>query len=200
MLGDGGSSTGSRPALRRQWRRRDTPSRGSETVRAQALIERFGPMVFRRACMILRDKDEAKDVMQEVFMTVLRAAPDIEDQASSWLYRVTTNACLNRLRATRRYAALQLRSRELPNSDAAGIGFEDSRVVRELLAAADPTCAAAAVYVFVEGMSHDQAAELLGVSRRTVGNLLERFVSWAQARLADHSECLAATGTEEGKS
>lgn len=31
-------------------------------------------------------------------------------------------------------------------------------------------------------MSHEQAAELLGVSKRSVGNLIERFLTWAQKR------------------
>jgi RNA polymerase sigma-70 factor (ECF subfamily) len=39
------------------------------------------------------------------------------------------------------------------------------------------------VYVFLDGMSHEEAAELLGVSKRTVGNLLERFQAWAQEQL-----------------
>jgi len=34
-------------------------------------------------------------------------------------------------------------------------------------------------------MSHDEAAKVLGVSRRTVGNLVERFTAFARKRLGD---------------
>ena len=51
-----------------------------------------------------------------------------------------------------------------------------------LLAEADEKQAQAAVYVYLDGMSHEEAAELLGVSKRTVGNLIDRFVAWAQRR------------------
>ena len=36
-------------------------------------------------------------------------------------------------------------------------------------------------------MSHQDAAELLNISRRSVGNLLERFNQWARKRLEDPS-------------
>jgi transposase len=32
-------------------------------------------------------------------------------------------------------------------------------------------------------MSHEEAAEVLSVSKRTVGNLLERFAGWAQEKV-----------------
>jgi DNA-directed RNA polymerase specialized sigma24 family protein len=41
------------------------------------------------------------------------------------------------------------------------------------------------VYVYVEGLSHEEAAELLGVSRRTIGNLLDRFVEWAREQVPE---------------
>jgi RNA polymerase sigma-70 factor (ECF subfamily) len=33
-------------------------------------------------------------------------------------------------------------------------------------------------------MSHEEAAQVLGVSKRTVGNLLERFQAWAGEQVA----------------
>ena len=43
-----------------------------------------------------------------------------------------------------------------------------------------PQQAQAAMCVYVGGMSHAEAAEVLEVSRRTVANLFERFNSWAK--------------------
>ena len=54
-----------------------------------------------------------------------------------------------------------------------------------VLAEADPQCASAAVCVYLDGMSHEEAAEVLEVSRRTVGNLLERFAAFARKRLSE---------------
>ena len=51
-----------------------------------------------------------------------------------------------------------------------------------LLRDAEPQQAQAALHVHVDGMSHAEAAKVLGVSRRTVGNLLERFTAWARTQ------------------
>ena len=154
---------------------------------AEELIARFGPMVYRRAKALLRDAEEARDVTQEVFITLVRSQATLEHEASSWLYRVTTNACLNRMRSHRRFNALVAESVERgPRS--VPVAADDQCLVRNLLAQAEPTSAAAAVYVYIEGMSHEEAAQLLCVSRRTVGNLLERFDAWARAALCDPHE------------
>jgi len=54
-------------------------------------------------------------------------------------------------------------------------------LLRRLLAGADEATSKAAVYVYLDGMSHKEAARLLGVSRRTVGNRLNRFKQQAAA-------------------
>ena len=64
---------------------------------------------------------------------------------------------------------------------------DDGLVLRKLLSEAAPDQARAAVYVYIDGMSHQDAAELLNISRRSVGNLLERFNQWARKRLEDPS-------------
>ena len=69
---------------------------------------------------------------------------------------------------------------------------EDLVLIRRLLAAADERQAAAAVYVFLDGMSHEEAAAVLGVSKRTVGNLIERFQAWASTQVGSEAEPPAA--------
>ena len=84
--------------------RRPTP--GSDAF--VALYERAASLVYRRARRMLGDGQAARDVTQEVFLRVLDAFPDVAREAPSvpWLYRVTTNHCLNLLRDGRRQRAL----------------------------------------------------------------------------------------------
>jgi RNA polymerase sigma-70 factor (ECF subfamily) len=151
----------------------------------EELIARFGPMVFRRAKALLRDSEEARDVTQDVLIELVRCRATLDSQASSWLYRVTTNACLNRIRSHRRFAAFVERSARYSASDSSAASADDQYLVRRLLAECEPMSAAAAVYVYIEGMSHEEAAQLLEVSRRTIGNLLERFNVWARDALEE---------------
>ncbi|MEQ1566098.1 MAG: sigma-70 family RNA polymerase sigma factor [Myxococcota bacterium] len=65
--------------------------------------QQFGPMVNRRCRALLRDDEEAREAMQDVFVEVLRRGEGLTVEApSSFLYRTATNVCLNRLRSRRR--------------------------------------------------------------------------------------------------
>ncbi|MCA9539348.1 MAG: RNA polymerase sigma factor [Myxococcales bacterium] len=156
-------------------------------VDLDTLFRTHGPLVYRRALQLLGRHDLAEEAVQEVFIRAMRAGDRFDPRArpSTWLYSITTNYCLNQLRdAARRRELLDARGEEVTPASVA----RDPRkmaALRALLADADPQQAEAAVAVFVEGMAHAEAAEVLGVSRRTVGNLCDRFLSWARARLGE---------------
>ncbi|MHB0857420.1 MAG: RNA polymerase sigma factor [Anaerolineae bacterium] len=59
--------------------------------------------VYNLAYSVLRDHQEAQDMMQEVYLRVWRALPGFraDSKFSTWLYRIVVNACLNRRRSLR---------------------------------------------------------------------------------------------------
>lgn len=151
------------------------------------LFETHGPHVHRRALRLLGNASDAEEATQEIFIRVLRGAGEFrhQSQLTTWLYQITTNYCLNQLRDRQRRT--QLHEGELApaariQGELAPARSDDLALLRRLLAEGDPKQTQAAVYVYLDGMSHDEAAGLLGVSKRTVGNLLERFTAWAKAR------------------
>ncbi len=151
----------------------------------EAIFERYGPMVFRRAKGILGNEDEAKDVTQEVFIRAFLNADRFEHRShvTTWLYRITTNVCLNWIRDAKRRR--ELNQEHFGDREHAAMPTNDRYILaRTLLAEAEEPWALAAIYVHVDGMSHAEAAQLLGVSRRTIGNLLARFERFARERLA----------------
>ena len=153
-----------------------------------ALYRKYAPMVHRRAAAILRSDDEATEATQEVFIRALTGAEAFEARSapSTWLYRITTNWCLKRIRDGRRRRELW-EQHVAPPEGAAEPSTDDPThlvLMRNLLAEADPREASAAIYVYVDGLSHEEAAELLGVSRRTAGNLCDRFVEFGRKHLA----------------
>jgi RNA polymerase sigma-70 factor (ECF subfamily) len=70
-------------------------------------VTEYQPVVFRAACLILRDEAAAEDVAQETFIRAYRAAPKLQPGAEirAWLYRISTNLALNHLRSRRREAS-----------------------------------------------------------------------------------------------
>jgi RNA polymerase sigma-70 factor (ECF subfamily) len=142
-------------------------------------------MVYRRALVLLGDPTEAEDATQEVFVRALKSADKFraESSVSTWLYRITTNYCLNQVRnrSTRR-RLLETHAID-PSEEPSATEPANMIAIRRLLAHADERQARAAVYVHVDGMRREEVAELLGCSVRTVGNLLDRFNEWARREL-----------------
>ncbi len=159
----------------------------------EAWFQRYGTLVYRRALVLLGNPAEAEDAVQEVFIKALDRFGTFrgEAKASTWLYRITTNHCLNQLRNQKRRRAL-LEDPASPDSGLAGAPSQaEIQALRRLLVDADDRQATCAIYIHVDGMSRPEAAEALGVSLRTVGNLLDRFVAWARSRLDPDSDFLA---------
>lgn len=71
---------------------------------ARILTERLVPAIIRQAWRILGDRDEAEDVAQEVMMKLWKQADSWrvgEAKVTTWIYRVTQNLCIDRLRRKR---------------------------------------------------------------------------------------------------
>lgn len=159
-----------------------------DRTQLRAIFDTHGPMVFHRARRLLGNDADAEEAVQEVFVRAFRSADRYETRSSvaTWLYSITTNWCLNRIRDRKRRRELwnEKVAPAEPRSSGA-LSHEEIIALRAVLAEADERQAQAAVCVYMDGMSHEEAAEVLGVSRRTVGNLLERFAAFARARLSN---------------
>jgi RNA polymerase sigma-70 factor, ECF subfamily len=149
----------------------------------QELYRRYGSLVYRRALRMLGDQQAARDACQEVFLRLLRSLPEFE-QASpvTWLYKVTTNHCLNLIRDEQRRRELlaihvaHAPDTQMPSSLSVLLrGFPEE--LREI-----------AVYYFVDEMSQEKIAEILGISQRTVCNRLAVFRGLAKSAWVDDSK------------
>jgi RNA polymerase sigma-70 factor (ECF subfamily) len=145
----------------------------------EALYSRYSRSVWRRAKRILADDDAAKDVTQEVFLRAIRVDTKDAFEASpmGWLYRVTTNLCLNRLRDAKRRAEILS---GCPLDETQARDSDTQILIRCVLERVPAELQDVAVYYYVDELSHDEIASILGVSRRTVGNRLAIFHSVAR--------------------
>jgi RNA polymerase sigma-70 factor (ECF subfamily) len=144
-----------------------------------SLYLRLGPLIYRRCLRLLGDVESARDATQEVFVRTLRHADELRDDRGClpWLYRVATNYCLNHLRDGGR---VELRDpNEVPEAEVAFHAADSSLLARErllgLLRELDEVEGSIVVYAFMDGMTQDEIARVLGLSRRTVNKKLGRF-------------------------
>jgi RNA polymerase sigma-70 factor (ECF subfamily) len=148
------------------------------------LYRRLGPLIYRRCLRLLRDPDNARDATQEVFVRALKHAGKLrpDRECLPWLYRVATNYCLN-----------QIRDRK-PEDDRAPEEILQQGSGERLLAARqqlillldkfDEKTRQVAVYSLLDGMTQEEIAEVMGLSRKTVGKKLSRFTDRAKELIA----------------
>lgn len=65
--------------------------------------------VLNLAFRMMKDRDQAEDILMDVFVLVPKAVKGFrgESALSTWLYRLTVNACLMKLRAQKRHRELE---------------------------------------------------------------------------------------------
>jgi RNA polymerase sigma-70 factor, ECF subfamily len=163
------------------------------------LYQKLAPAIFVHCRRILRSPAAASDATQEVFVRVLspgRALPT-GDELLRYLYRISTNVCLNQLRANRRHAAAAP-ALALRQGTASIEGDHAARqFVSALLDRTDETGAAVAVMHYIDGMSQVEIAETLGITRRTVFNRLRKLEALAARLLAPAAPGFVGSGGQE---
>lgn len=155
------------------------PPGGVDTSgRVSSLYRKYGPAIYSRCRRLLKDDALAEDATQEVFVRVLRhieSAPD-DAAALAWIYRISTNYCLNQIRDRSRQAEPTAPS-DIPEatSDHPEPELMDRDLAMKLVSRAPEKLRATAVLYYVDGMEQEQVAKTLGISRRTVINRLQEF-------------------------
>jgi len=156
---------------------------GNETA-FEMLVRRHEDTVFRLASRILNGNNaEARDVAQEVFIRLWEKPRAWKPTArfTTWLYRVTTNHALNRLRSTKLKSIFSLTdytSDYFPSSDETPdqrmTRKEDNVLFEEKFNKLPPRQKAALHLRYREDMSITEVADSLGVSVKSVESLLFR--------------------------
>lgn len=164
-----------------------TGARLMELVRADRrdeaitlLLPAFRRKVFGLAYSILRDRESAEDVTQEVFIKVWRALPGYDGRASisTWIYTITRNASVSALRA--RHPQSSLSDPDVMEAAEANYPGPATDVLAEraaILKIVDrlPTKQRQVVMLFyMEEQSHEEVATMLAIPVGTVKTLLHR--------------------------
>ena len=152
------------------------------------LFRRYRPEIARYASRTLGDDGRAEDVVQEIFLSALRGIQSLDRPAGfkPWLYRIAHNACVDQMRRRGRseevpFDAHALRPaeeirlfRQMPSSHAALAQKEDFRHLRQALTDLPPSQAEILVLRELEGLSYDEIALRMSISRAAVESMLFR--------------------------
>ena len=178
-------------------READSPESVREAWRE--LLVRYQPMMHTLCRQMLGPKAPIEDACQDALVKVMRGLHTFDDRAriSTWIYRVTVNCCLSRIRKESRHRAVTLDSGPKAGSGSGSSGSgptlgdflpqsrepipgrsvqqEDQRaLVTEALGNLDPDLRSVLLLRDAQGLDYAQIAELLEVRVGTVKSRIFR--------------------------
>lgn len=174
--------------------------RGDERAFDQ-LVESYSPRVFALLTRFLGPAENREDLVQEVFLRVIRARDDYRPEArfSTWLYRIVFNLCVNESERRRPGPSLEGlegadkgRERwEDESAPAPGAALERADLVatvRAAIAALPERQRMALVLAKYEELPYDEVAGVLGTSEKAIKSMIHRARESLRALLAPYLE------------
>lgn len=125
---------------------------------------------------ILQDRDDAEDVIQEVFARLFFQEDSFEGRSaySTWLYRIVVNSSINFLRGRRRRTRLYASPSEPLSPEEFAAGREVERQIISALAKISERQRQVFFLREMRGLSYPDIAQLLGIPEGTVKSALNR--------------------------
>ena len=154
------------------------------------LYDRTSAKLFGVCLRILKDRAEAEDVLQDVYVKVWNKADRFATGRASgiaWLAAIARNQAIDRYRA-RKPASLTVEEIDdvedgMPSPEASAVAADETRRVNACLEELDPNHASAVKRTYLNGWSYQEAADELGVPLNTVK-------TWIRRSLLSLRDCL----------
>lgn len=148
------------------------------------LYRRYYPMVARRVRQFVAQQD-VEELAHEIFLRALEQGDGFrnESQPGTWLYRLSTNYCLNWIRNRKTRATLldQVGAGAWPHGSASA-NPEVQAFIRETWRVLDPELATIGVYFYLDGHTQADIAQMLGCSERTINTRLRALETFVRNR------------------
>jgi RNA polymerase sigma-70 factor, ECF subfamily len=171
-----------------------------DPVAFKKLVQRHQRRAFAIALGLLRDEQDAREVVQEAFLRVYRGLDSFHGGSTffTWLYRIVTNLSIDLMRKPSRRDAELDEDREFDEADIPLLSRIDGADPLDVLRRAEIRnkleAALEALPVYhrgvivmreVEGLSYEEMAEAMGVSKGTIMSRLFHARQKLQRALAD---------------
>ncbi|MEE8335973.1 MAG: RNA polymerase sigma factor [Candidatus Neomarinimicrobiota bacterium] len=167
------------------------------------LVEIHSPKIYNLALRIMRNAEDAEDVLQETFVIMINKLKSFSGNSSlyTWLYRIATNVALGNLREKKRGSEVSLNDGEFETLKGSEIEWPE-HLKDEILNDEFHECLKKALKelpenyrtVFVlrdlEGLSTKEAAEVLKISQANLKVRLMRARLYLRDQLAFNFNCV----------
>ena len=171
----------------------------------------YGARIYQLAFRYMKNREDAEEVTQDVMLLVFRKIDAFRGDAalSSWIYRITFNTAMSRLRTLKHRRPAEVPHETVSRTDQAEPATQrevvdwsdlaDDRLMRSemrtrlmsALSALPDIYRAAVLMRDVQGFSTEEASGLLGVKPQTLKSRLHRGRLILRGQLADFADGLA---------
>jgi len=137
---------------------------------ANRAVEEYGNSLYRLCTVMLKNREDAQDAVQECFLRYITKAPDFTDyeHEKAWLIRVATNICKDMLRFRKHESFISLD--EIRNLSSG----ENNAQILGLLVSLEEKYRIIIHLHYVEGYSTDEISAMLGISSANARKRLQR--------------------------
>ncbi len=163
--------------------------KGGNQAAYEELIERYSEKAYHLASRMCRNQEDAEEVLQDVFVTVFRKIAGFEGKSSfsSWLYRVTVNSSLMKLRKRKQNRcvlmedtlssedhSMLLRTKEEHDTDKIALRKEVSEVLQQAISKLPDDYRPVFILRDIDGLTSREVGKILGLSVPAVKSRLHR--------------------------
>jgi RNA polymerase sigma-70 factor, ECF subfamily len=155
----------------------------------QHIVAQHRDRVYNQAYRMLGNREDAEEAAQDVFLKVYRAGDTFrsESTAATWIYRITANVCIDRLR--RKQVATMSMDAPIgddgitladtikdpgPGPDAIHTDKETAGTVRRMVRDLPPDWAMALTLYHFDDRKYEEIAEIMELPVSTVGTYIRR--------------------------
>jgi RNA polymerase sigma-70 factor (ECF subfamily) len=153
------------------------------------LVQRHTERFYRLAYRYLQNKAAAEDVVQDAFLKLWENPmiwqPQRNSKFTTWFYRVVVNLCLD-VRKRKETVALDEENPLVDDRepvDEAMVRIEEQRALEREIAALPERQRTALNLCFDEGLSNQEAAEVMGVKLKALQSLIMRAKTTLKERM-----------------
>jgi RNA polymerase sigma-70 factor, ECF subfamily len=165
---------------------------GNESMFEQ-LFRKYYQLLCNYGNSILKDLDEAEEVVQSVFMDIWEKKNDLQINISlkSYLYRMVHNRCLNKLKHEKikeQYKVYTYAQTQNNPSNAIHLTLQNElqQSIEDAIADLPEQCRLIFKLSRFEELKYSEIAEQLGISIKTVENQMSKALKILRERLADY--------------
>lgn len=164
-------------------------ARAGDASAFEELVLKYQQRVYNLTLRMTGNPDDAFDLSQEAFLKAWRGLETFhfESAFSTWLYRLTSNACLDFLRAQKRRRTVSLTTEDddgdevqieltdpAPTPEQAALASEDRWMLTKALDALDDEAREIITLRVINDLSYEKIGEVLGIKEGTVKSRLSR--------------------------